>query len=112
MPKPNLLDFSTSASNACALSPAFSIICINGAFREFFTIFAPSSSLDILLAKFTNVTPPPATIPSASAALVAATASSTLNFFSSISVSVAPPTFITATLPDNAAARFSNSSRS
>ena len=45
-----------------------------------------------------------------SAAFVAATASSTRNFFSSISVSVAPPTLITATLPDNAAALFSNSS--
>ena len=50
-----------------------------------------------------RVTPPPGTTPSASAAFTAATASSTLYFFSSISVSVAPPTFITATFPDNEA---------
>ncbi len=53
------------------------------------------------------MTPPPGTIPSARAALVAATASSTRNFFSSISVSDAPPTLMTATLPLNAAARLS-----
>ncbi len=43
---------------------------------------------------------------------MAATASSTRNFFSSISVSVAPPTFITATLPSRLARRFSRSSLS
>ena len=43
--------------------------------------------------------PPPGTIPSSTAALVALIASSSLNFRSFISVSVAAPTFITATPP-------------
>ncbi len=59
-----------------------------------------------------SVTPPPGTIPSLSAAFTACTASSTRNFFSSISVSVAPPTLMTATLPDKAACRFSSCSLS
>ena len=41
----------------------------------------------------TNVTPPPITIPSFIADFVAFKASSSLNFFSFLSVSVAPPTF-------------------
>ena len=48
-----------------------------------------------------KATPPPATIPSSTAALVACNASSTLAFFSFISTSVAAPTFNTATPPDN-----------
>ena len=44
--------------------------------------------------------------PGHTAALTAATASSTRYFFSSISVSVAPPTLITATSPVKAAWRF------
>ena len=51
--------------------------------------------------------PPPATIPSAIAALVAATASSIFNFKYFISVSVAAPTRITATPPESLAMRSS-----
>jgi len=43
--------------------------------------------------------PPPTTIPSSAAALVALRASSTLSFLSLTSTSVAPPTLITATPP-------------
>jgi len=47
--------------------------------------------------------PPPTTIPSSTAALVAFKASSTLSFLSLTSTSVAPPTLITATPPANLA---------
>jgi len=50
---------------------------------------------------FIRTVPPPATIPSSTAALVAERASSTLCFFSFNSVSVAAPTLITATPPTN-----------
>ena len=46
-----------------------------------------------------RATPPPATMPSSTAAFVAARASSIRSFFSFISVSVAAPTLITATPP-------------
>ena len=50
---------------------------------------------------FTNAVPPPAMIPSSTAAFVALSASSILSFRSLSSVSVAAPTFITATPPDS-----------
>ncbi len=52
-----------------------------------------------------SAAPPPMTIPSSTAALVALRASSTLSFFSFISVSVAAPTFMTATPPESFARR-------
>jgi hypothetical protein len=54
-----------------------------------------------------SATPPPATIPSFAAALVACRASSTRSFFSLRAVSVPAPTLITATPPDNLAKRSS-----
>jgi len=48
-----------------------------------------------------NAIPPPGTIPSSTAALVALTASSTLSFNSFNSASVAAPTFTIATPPLN-----------
>ena len=108
IPWPSLA-FSTWSRRAWLLSPAFSMIWVNGALRAFLTIDTPGSvSLRVLL-RLTSVTPPPGTIPSSRAALVAATASSTRYFFSSISVSVAPPTLITATRPSRAAARLLSS---
>ena len=50
---------------------------------------------------FTNAVPPPAMIPSSTAALVALSESSILSFRSLSSVSVAAPTFITATPPES-----------
>ena len=55
-----------------------------------------------------KVVPPPGTIPSSTAALVAFTASSSLNLRSFISVSVAAPTLIRATPPLNLAKRSCN----
>ena len=52
-----------------------------------------------------NATPPPETIPSSTAALVACMASSTRSFFSLTSTSVEPPTRITATPPASLASR-------
>ena len=59
-----------------------------------------------------RATPPPGTIPSATAARVACKASSTRAFFSFSSVSVAAPTLTTATPPTSLAKRSSNFSRS
>ena len=60
----------------------------------------------------TSAVPPPATIPSSTAARVALRASSIRNFISFNSVSVAAPTLITATPPANLARRSCNFSRS
>ena len=59
-----------------------------------------------------SATPPPGTMPSSTAALVACIASSTRAFFSFISVSVAAPTLITATPPTSLASRSWSFSRS
>src|SRR6516165_5894748 len=56
--------------------------------------------------------PPPAMMPSSTAALAAATASSTLSLRSLSAVSVAAPTLITATPPASLASRSSSFSRS
>ena len=61
---------------------------------------------------FTKTTPPPGTIPSSTAALVACIASSTRSLRSLTSTSVAPPTLITATPPANFAKRSCNFSLS
>ena len=59
-----------------------------------------------------SATPPPGTMPSSTAARVACSASSTRAFFSFISVSVAAPTFTTATPPASFASRSWSFSRS
>ena len=56
-------------------------------------------TLDRVFAALMIAIPPPGTIPSSTAALVAARASSTLSFFSFISTSDAAPTYKTATPP-------------
>ena len=61
---------------------------------------------------FTSAVPPPATIPSSTAAFVADKASSILSFFSFISTSVAAPTSTTATPPAIFAKRSCNFSLS
>ena len=66
-------------------------------------VFSSPSSVSISFASSGMVersaTPPPGTMPSSTAALVAASASSIRSFFSFISTSVAAPTLITATPP-------------
>ena len=59
-----------------------------------------------------SATPPPGTMPSSTAALVACIASSTRAFFSFISVSVAAPTLMIATPPTSLASRSCSFSRS
>ena len=70
-------------------------------------VFSSPSTLEIYLSsefiESIKTVPPPATIPSSTAALVAARASSILSFFSFISTSVTAPTWIRATPPDNLA---------
>ena len=66
----------------------------------------------MLLKHLTNAPPPPGTIPSSTAALVAFIASSTLSLRSLTSTSVAPPTLMTATPPANFANLSCNFSRS
>ena len=61
-----------------------------------------SATLEITL---TRAVPPPATIPSSTAARVALRASSIRNFISLRAVSVAAPTLMTATPPANLAKR-------
>src|SRR5438876_874953 len=74
---------------------------------------SPSSESALMASTaFRSATPPPGTMPSSSAALVACNASSTRCFFSFISVSVAAPTLITATPPASFASRSCSFSRS
>jgi hypothetical protein len=62
----------------------------------------------INIAAFKSATPPPATIPSLIAALVAQIASSTLSVFSFNSILESAPTFTVAILADNLANLFSS----
>ena len=93
--------------------PALLAMWNRGASSAFMMIFAPvfsspsreaTSSATFLDASIYAV-PPPATIPSSTAALVAFNASSIRSLHSFISVSVAAPTRITATPPANFARR-------
>ena len=74
---------------------------------EIFIVFKSNSC-----AALNSATPPPGTMPSSIAALVAARASSIRYFFSFNSVSVVAPTLITATPPESFARRSCNFSLS
>jgi len=97
----------TFATTTLPSKPAFSAICLTGSSSALTMIEAPvfsspeSVSTYALTAgiEFARAVPPPATIPSSTAALVAFKASSILSFLSLSSVSVAAPTWITATPP-------------
>ena len=111
-PKSTSLEVSTFAKITAESSPAFSTIFLIGSVKASDKILTPTTSSFIFnsLASLVStalarrrVTPPPGTIPSSKAALVAATASITLSFFSFISISVAAPTLITATPPESLA---------
>lgn len=89
-------------------NPALSQIVIHGTLHASAMIFTPYcwsglSNLTLLsnLLAYNKADPPPTTIPSAAAALVAHNASFILSFSSLTSVSEAPPTFNTATPPVN-----------
>ena len=99
--------------------PALIAICLRGDSTAYSTILAPvaSSPVSFNLPKATfeacsNATPPPATIPSSTAALALRTASSILCLRSFSSTSVAAPALITATPPANFARRSCSFSRS
>ena len=71
-----------------------------------------ASSASSFLVALSNAVPPPATMPSSTAALVALSASTTRSFFSPTSTSEAPPIFRTATPPESFARRSDIFSRS
>ena len=101
--------FFTSATTTLLSKPALSAICLTGSSSALSIIFAPvfsspsrvSTYLDTAGIALQSATPPPATIPSSTAACVAFSASSILSFLSFSSVSVAAPTLMTATPPAN-----------
>ena len=99
--------------------PALREICFSGADSASRTIFTPVASSpsrprspSSSLAACSRATPPPATMPSSTAALALRTASSMRSFCSFSSTSVAAPTLITATPPANLARRSCSFSRS
>src|SRR5918999_1462016 len=95
----------TSLTTTEPSRPAFSAIWRSGSSSARRTICAPVRSSPSKASSWMascarrSATPPPATMPSSRAARVACSASSTRCFFSFISVSVAAPTFTTATPP-------------
>jgi len=99
-------------------TPALLAICLVGSTRDFLMISTPVAKSPVSFKPFSFVrariraTPPPGTIPSSTAALVACIASSTRAFFSFISVSEAAPTLMTATPPTSLAKRSCNFSLS
>ena len=108
MPTPAFL---TSATTTLPSRPALLAIWRTGSSIARRTILIPvftspsASSLSRAGRMSTKVVPPPATIPSSTAARVAFKASSTRYFLSFISTSVAAPISITATPPDSLARR-------
>src|SRR3954468_19523209 len=117
-PKP-FLALRTSLTTTEPSWPAFSAIWRRGSSSERRAMRAPvrSSSMRkpsslMASAACSSATPPPGTMPSSRAARVAWRASSTRCFFSFISVSVAAPTFTTATPPESLARRSWSFSRS
>ena len=80
---------------------------LNGALIASAKTFSPSEVTSMFCAAFKRAIPPPGTIPSFIAALVAHIASSTLSLFSFNSTSELAPTFTTATLPESLANLFS-----
>src|SRR5664280_1197258 len=84
--------------------PAFTAICLSGDSSASRTMFAPvasspmsSSFSNAVIEACSRATPPPATMPSSTAAFALETASSIRCFFSLSSTSVAAPTLMTAT---------------
>ena len=95
-----------------ASAPEFSAKSLTGWCKAVFKISKPTfsssfsaSTLSKALAALSKVTPPPGTMPSSTAALVASTASLTRSWVSLSSISVAAPTLITATPPESLAKR-------
>ena len=104
-PKPSLppLTFSTTMEPSKPALAAMERRGTSTARRMMSMPACSSSSMALSLSRAfwprTRATPPPGTMPSSTAARVALSASSTRAFFSFISVSVAAPTWMTATPP-------------
>ncbi|EKE06386.1 MAG: hypothetical protein ACD_19C00015G0018 [uncultured bacterium] len=117
---PKSLSFEASIffTTAVSSSPAFFASHLIGSSKASYTISPPNFSSPtnfkffITFLALKNAVSPPGTIPSSTAAFVAPTASFTLSFFSFNSISVAAPTLITATPPDNLASLSCNFSLS
>ncbi|CAM5244489.1 hypothetical protein SGLAM104S_07790 [Streptomyces glaucescens] len=98
--------------------PAFTAICFSGASSASFTAWAPvasspsSSSFSKTWEACSRATPPPATMPSSTAAFALRTASSMRRLRSLSSTSVAAPALMTATPPASFARRSWSFSRS
>mmetsp|Transcript_25661 Transcript_25661/g.83177 ORF Transcript_25661/g.83177 Transcript_25661/m.83177 type:complete len:321 (+) Transcript_25661:516-1478(+) len=95
-------------------SPALLAMVLRGARRARWTISTPMRWSMLAAASATGLSwvdaqsrarPPPGTMPSSTAALVALRASTTRSFFSATSTSEAPPTLMTATPPESLARR-------
>mmetsp|Transcript_130662 Transcript_130662/g.317346 ORF Transcript_130662/g.317346 Transcript_130662/m.317346 type:complete len:203 (-) Transcript_130662:1104-1712(-) len=102
MSAPLSKDCTTTAPSA----PAFCAICTQGCFRAALMASTPtcwsklsSFRASSLRAAYRSAVPPPGTMPSSRAALVAQSASFSLSLVSFTSTSLAPPTLITATPP-------------
>mmetsp|Transcript_6390 Transcript_6390/g.27213 ORF Transcript_6390/g.27213 Transcript_6390/m.27213 type:complete len:344 (+) Transcript_6390:197-1228(+) len=113
-PKSGFLSEVTRSTTTEPLSPALDAMSRMGYLSARLMISAPSfcSSLgsaslisSTAAASLSSVHPPPMTMPSSTAALVALSASSTRSFFSLSSVSVCAPTWMMATPPLRRAAR-------
>ena len=88
--------------------PAFSNITLKGALIASKSTCSPSDFALIYLAALSKAIPPPGTIPSFIAALVAQIASSTLSVFSLSSMSELAPTLTIAILAASLASLFSS----
>ena len=109
-PKFTLLLSSTVLTAKSSSKPEFLASQRRGWDSESLTILIPASSSALspfnsssTLRALSRATPPPGTIPSSMAALVAPTASLTLSLSSFSSTSVAAPTLMTATPPESLA---------
>mmetsp|Transcript_28121 Transcript_28121/g.68242 ORF Transcript_28121/g.68242 Transcript_28121/m.68242 type:complete len:305 (+) Transcript_28121:254-1168(+) len=107
-------DSSSLPTMTAPSTPAFDAIILHGTVSARIMISMPCfwSKLVVWLARawrpleaYSSAEPPPATIPSSTAARVALRASVTRSFFSFTSTSEAPPTLSTATPPDSLAKR-------
>ena len=101
--RPLPLLFGNSYSNI----PALSNIVLKGALIASSNTSSPADLAAIFCEAFNSAIPPPGTIPSFIAALVAHIASSTRSVFSFNSISELAPTLTTAILADNLANLFS-----
>mmetsp|Transcript_6788 Transcript_6788/g.10896 ORF Transcript_6788/g.10896 Transcript_6788/m.10896 type:complete len:200 (-) Transcript_6788:988-1587(-) len=98
--------FNKVCTTTAPSSPAFRAICMHGCFRAALIASTPtcwsrlsSFRFSSFIEAYSNAVPPPGTMPSSKAALVAFRASLRRSFTSPTSTSLAPPTLITATPP-------------